>query len=331
MNSSVRREQLSLTGVVVPYWADVKKDDLTYFSKLAEDLGYHSIWVPEMWGRDAFSLISHMASVTERIKLATGIISVYSRSPALIAQTAATIDEYCGERFILGLGISSAYLNEYWHGTKFKKPIRRTFECVEIIRTILAGKRVDYDGDIFRLRNFRLLFEPSRSNIPIYIASMGPKNIELTSRVADGWIPYLCPVSLINEKKEMFASGGREITVAPFLPAMVSRDRSESREIVREFVALYVCSMGDYYHKLVSSYGFGEEADRAKRLWRDNRAEAIKSISDQLTDLVSVSGTPEEGRKRLGAFRENSDIPVLMFPYNASREQTAFAMKALAP
>lgn len=322
---------MSLTGIVVPYWADVKKDDLTYFSKLAEDLGYHSIWVPEMWGRDAFSLISHMASVTERINLATGIISVYSRSPALIAQTAATVDEYCGERLVLGLGISSVYLNEYWHGTKFDRPLRRTLECVEIIRMILAGKRVNYDGEIFRLKNFRLLFNPRRSEIPIYIASMGPKNIELTSQVADGWIPYLCPVSLINERKKVFASGGRKITVAPFLPAMVSENRSESREIVREFVALYVCSMGDYYHKLVSGYGFGEEADRAKKLWQDNRAEAVKSISDELLDLVSVSGSPEEGRAKLGEFAENSDLPILMFPYNASREQTAFAMKALAP
>lgn len=322
---------MSLTGIVVPYWADVKKEDLTYFSKLAEDLGYHSIWVPEMWGRDAFSLISHMASVTERINLATGIISVYSRSPALIAQTAATVDEYCGGRFILGLGISSVYLNEYWHGAKFESPIRRTLECVEIIRTILAGKRVDYDGEIFRLKNFRLLFEPSRSEIPIYIASMGPKNIELTSQVADGWIPYLCPVDLINEKKKILGSNGRKITVAPFLPAMVSDNRSESREIVREFIALYVSSMGDYYHKIVSSYGFGEDADRAKKLWRDNRTEAIRSISDELLDLVSLSGSPEEGRERLGVFAENSDLPILMFPYSASREQTAFAMKALAP
>ena len=315
----------------MPYWADVKKDDLTYFSKLAEDLGYHSIWVPEMWGRDAFSLISHMASVTEKIKLATGIISVYSRSPALIAQTAATMDEYCGERLILGLGISSVYLNEYWHGAKFERPIRRTLECVEIIRTILAGKRADYDGEIFRLKNFKLLFEPARSDIPIYIVSMGPKNIELTSQVADGWIPYLCSASLINERRKILASGGRRITVAPFLPAMVSDNRSESREIVREFLALYICSMGDYYHKLVCSYGFREEADRAKKLWRDNRAEAVKSISDELLDLVSVSGAPEEGREKLGAFAESSDLPILMFPYNASREQIAFAMKALAP
>lgn len=322
---------MSPTGIVVPYWADVKKDDLTYFSKLAEDLGYHSIWVPEMWGRDAFSLISHMASATKKINLATGIISVYSRSPALIAQTAATVDEYCGGRFILGLGISSVYLNEYWHGAKFERPLRRTLECVEIIRMILAGKRVNYDGEIFRLKNFRLLFEPSRSEIPIHIASMGPKNIELTSQIADGWIPYLCPVNLINEKKKVLASGGRKITVAPFLPAMVSRNRTESREIVREFVALYVCSMGNYYHKLVSSYGFGEEADRAKKLWRDNRTEAVKSISDELLDLVSVSGSPEEGRAKLGEFAENSDLPILMFPYNASKEQTVSAMKALAP
>ncbi len=184
---------MSLIGVVVPYWADVKKDDLTYFSKLAEDLGYHSIWVPEIWGRDAFSLISHMASITEKIKLATGTISGYSRSPALIAQTAATMDEYCEGRLILGLGISSVYLNEYWHGAKFERPIRRTLECVEIIRTILAGKRVDYDGEIFRLKNFKLLFKPLRSDIPIYIASMGPKNSNLHPKSQTAGFPTSAP------------------------------------------------------------------------------------------------------------------------------------------
>ncbi len=321
---------MSSKAVVLPYWSDVKKEDLVYFSKLAEDLGYHSVWVPEMWGRDAFSLISFMVSATKRIKLATGVISVYGRSPAIIAQTAATLDEYSEGRLILGLGMSNSYLNENWHGVKFERPLRRTLECTEIIRTVLSGKRVNYDGEIFKLKNFKLLFSPQRSDIPIYIAAMGPKNIEMTSRIADGWIPYLCPASFINEVRERFAVAEKTITAAPFLPALVSENENESREIVREFIAMYVCSMGDYYQKVVSGYGFADEAAKARKLWRENKAEAVKSISDDLVELVSVSGSPENGREKLKRFLKNSDIPILMFPYRASREQIIFSMKALS-
>ncbi len=309
----------------------MKKKDLVYFARLAEDLGYHSIWVPEMWGRDAFSLISQMISVTKNIKLATGIVSIYSRSPALIAQTVATLDEYSEGRIILGLGISSSYLNECWHGAKFEKPLRRTFECVEIIRMALSGERVNYNGKIFKLRDFRLLFKPLRKKIPIYLASMGPKNIELTSQIADGWIPYLCPTSLLDQRSKAFISKGREITVAPFLPAMVSEDIRESREKVRNFVALYICAMGNYYHKLVSSYGFAEEADKARKLWKKDRAEATRSISDELLDLISVSGSAEQATAKLAEFSTSSDLQILMIPYTASREQIVFSLKTLAP
>lgn len=322
---------MSATGIVLPYWSNARKEDLLYFSKLAEDLGYDSIWVPEMWGRDAFSLISFMASVTERIKLATGIISVYSRSPAIIAQTAATIDEYSGGRMIIGLGISTSLVNERWHGAKFEKPLARTKECVEIIRMVLGGGRVDYDGEIFSLGNFRLLFKPTRSEIPIHIASIGPKNIELTSRTADGWIPYLCSTDFARKQKRIFESSGRDVSINPFLPALVSDGGSEAREIVREFVAYYICSMGDYYRRLVSGYGYAEEAEKAKSLWNENRAEAVKCVSDGLLDLVCVTGSTETGREKLEEFASAVDLPILMFPYRASREQIVFSMKALAP
>ena len=322
---------MTRTGIVLPYWSDVKKDDLLYFSRMAEDMGYDSVWVPEMWGRDAFSLISWMATATKRIRLATGIISVYSRSPALIAQTAATIDEYSEGRLILGLGMSTAIVNELWHGAKFEKPLLRTKECVEIIRMALGGERVDYGGEIFRLKNFRLLFRPRRSDIPIHIAAVGPKNIELTSRIADGWIPYLCPADFINERKKILGSNGRNVSATPFFPALVSEDPGESREIVREFVAYYVCSMGDYYRKLVSGYGYAEEAERAKSLWKDDRKAAVGSISDELLDLVCATGSVEEGRKKLGEFAACADVPVLMFPYRATKEQVEFSMKALRP
>ena len=201
-------------------------------------------------------------------------------------------------------GISSVYLNEYWHGTKFERPLRRTLECVEIIRTILAGKRVDYEGEIFRLKGFRLLFKPRRSEIPIYIASMGPKNIELTSRVADGWIPYLCPVSLINERKKALASGGRKITVAPFLPAMVSENPERikrNRKGVRGPLRMLHGRLLPQARKQLRIRG--RKRTGRRRLWRENKAEAIKSISDELLDLVSVSGSPAGGKSEARGIR----------------------------
>lgn len=322
---------MAATGIVLPYWSDVNKQDLLYFSKLAEDLGYDSIWVPEMWGRDAFSLISFIAAATERIKFATGIISVYSRSPAIIAQTAATIDEYSGGRMIIGLGMSTALVNELWHGAKFEKPLTRTKEYVEIIRTALGGGRVNYNGEIFSLRNFKLLFKPIRNEIPIHIASIGPKNIELTSRIADGWVPYMCSMDFVRKQKKILESNGRNISINPFFPALVSNGGSEAKEVVREFVAYYICSMGDYYRRLVSGYGYAEEAEKAKKLWKENKAEAVKCVSDGLLDLICVTGSAEDGRKKLEKFASEVNLPILMFPYRASKEQIVFSMKALAP
>ncbi|MEZ4547320.1 MAG: LLM class flavin-dependent oxidoreductase [Thermodesulfobacteriota bacterium] len=186
-------------GIVTPYWPDIKPGELVEFARLAEGLGYHSIWVPEMWGRDAFSILGLLAANTTRIKLATGIVPVFSRAPSVIAQTIATLDEISGGRMILGLGTSGPAVIENWHGMKFKKPLQRTREYVEIIRMILSGGKVDYDGEIFKLKGFRLQFSPPRPDIPILVAAIGPKNIRLTGEVADGWIPFLLPREGINE------------------------------------------------------------------------------------------------------------------------------------
>jgi alkanesulfonate monooxygenase SsuD/methylene tetrahydromethanopterin reductase-like flavin-dependent oxidoreductase (luciferase family) len=181
-------------GLVAPYWSDLKTEELVETARLAEELGYHSIWVPEMWGRDAFSILGLIAANTKRIKLSTGIIPVFSRSPAVIAQTAATLDEISGGRMMLGLGTSGPAVIENWHGVPFDKPLQRTREYVEIIKMILGGGRVDYEGEIFSLKGFRLQFQPLRSVIPVLVAAIGPRNVRLAGESADGWIPFLVPV-----------------------------------------------------------------------------------------------------------------------------------------
>lgn len=320
---------MSKLGFVLPYWADISLDDLLHFSKLGDDLGYDSVWVPEMWGRDAFSIISTIATNTKKIKFGTAVISVYSRSPALIAQTAATIDEYSRGRMMLGIGMSSVYLNENWHSMKFEKPLLRTKECVQVIKEILKGEKLNYEGEIFSLKYFKLLFKPYRKNLPIYIASLGPKNIKLTSEIADGWLPFMVSCEFINSSKKIIRAKNKDIQIAPFVPALISEDPKESKILVKELIAFYIGSMGDYYHKQIASYGFKEEADFIKEYWRKDKKKAIDCVSDDILNLISIYGDKDSGKKMLDKFTSTADLPILMFPPKASKELIEYSMKEL--
>jgi coenzyme F420-dependent oxidoreductase len=332
--------KLSAIGLVTPYWNDITRDEIIDFAQLAEGLGYDSVWVPEMWGRDAFSILSVIALNTKRIKLGTGIVSVYSRTPAIIAQTIATLDEISEGRMILGLGTSGPVVIENWHGVKFEKPLQRTREYVEIIRMIISGQRVNYRGDIFGLKNFTLQFNPFRNVIPIYIASIGPKNISLTGEVADGWIPFLVPTEHYKQTEDYLRAGaekgGRDfddIKVCPYIPALVSDDEGASRRLIREYVAFYIGAMGTYYSQLISRCGFQKEADSIVGAWKKgSKEEAIKGVSDPLLNSVAITGSANAGRSKIEEFRKaGSDTPIIIFPPKATRDLVRGTINSLAP
>lgn len=326
-------------GIVAPYWPDIKTGELVEFARLAEGLGYHSIWVPEMWGRDAFSLLGLLASHTTRINLGTGIIPVFSRTPSVIAQTIATLDEISGGRMMLGLGTSGPAVIENWHGLPFEKPLQRTREYVEIVKMILSGGRVDYDGEIFRLKGFRLQFKPLRPDIPILVAAIGPKNIRLTGEVADGWIPFLIPRENIREAGKELAVGaeskgrGDAIPICPYITTAVSKDGESAKLPVKEHIAYYAGGMGAFYYNTLVRYGFGEEAGAIKSAWENaKKKEAVSSVSDRMLDSLSVSGTPEHGRAIVEAYlKDGMDLPILLFPPKASRELVRESIESLAP
>ncbi|MBI3325807.1 MAG: LLM class flavin-dependent oxidoreductase [Nitrospinae bacterium] len=167
-------------GLTLPRSEDLPRKEIVRVVQQAEALGYESVWVGESWGRDGFTWLSQLACHTQTIKLATGITTVYSRTPALIAQTVASLDEISDGRVILGLGTSGPIVIENWHGVPFDRPLRRTREYIEIVRLILSGERVNYTGQIFHLKGFRLPFTPVRKTVPIYVASLGPRNLRLT-------------------------------------------------------------------------------------------------------------------------------------------------------
>jgi coenzyme F420-dependent oxidoreductase len=336
----VEEYPLSAIGLVIPYWNDITKDEIIDFAQIAEGLGYDSVWVPEMWGRDAFSILSVIALNTKRIKLGTGIVSVFSRTPAIIAQTIATLDEISEGRMILGLGTSGPVVIENWHGVKYEKPLLRTREYAEIIRMMISGHRVNYQGEIFKLKNFSLQFKPVREVIPIYIASIGPKNITLTGEIADGWIPFLVPVEHYKQAEDYLCTGaekrGREldnIKVCPYIPALVSDDEDASRRLIKEYIAYYIGAMGTYYSQLISRYGFQKEASSIVEAWKKgSKTEAIKAVSDNLLISVAVAGSANAGRSKIGEFRKaGAHIPIIILPPKATRDLARETISNLAP
>jgi alkanesulfonate monooxygenase SsuD/methylene tetrahydromethanopterin reductase-like flavin-dependent oxidoreductase (luciferase family) len=289
--------------------------------RAADACGYDSFWMPEAWERDAFSTLTELASRTERIRVATGIINVFSRSPALIAMSAATIDDISGGRFRLGLGTSGARLIEDFHGIQYDKPLTRLKETVQIIRALLAGECVDFEGECFKLRRFKLGFKPLRAAIPIYVAALTPEGLRQVGRLADGWLPTLWPRERLTDGIAEITVGaesvGREmskIEVAPFINVAASNDAA------RLPLAYYVGGMGDYYHAALSRLGFSTQADAIRQLWQSSRRrDAIRAVSDEMVDTIAICGPLESCGHRLDEmYAWGATLPIVPIPAEGS-------------
>ena len=262
---------MSATALTLSSRQDIPDDDLIAIAHLADRLGYHTFFTGESWGRDAFTILTMIACHTQSLRVGTGIVPVFSRSPALIAQTIASLDQISKGRATLGLGSSGRLLIEQWHGQSFEKPVARTREYIQIIRKALAGQPLNYEGQFFHLGRFRLGAPPLQENIPIYLASLGPRNLELTGQLCDGWLPiWLHHQRLLELKAEIGEAASRsgrdisQITVAPQIICHVAADSDELEETkqqVRAHMAYYICGMGQYYYNLFCRSGFQDEAD----------------------------------------------------------------------
>ena len=317
--------------------------DLIAIAQAADHLGYHSFWTGESWGRDAFTVLTMLACHTERIMLGTGIVTVYSRTPGLIAQSIASLDCVSGGRAILGLGSSGRIVIEDWHGVKFDHPVSRTREYVQIIRMALAGGRVNYEGHFYQLKRFRMGVAPVQERIPIYIASLGQRNLELTGELADGWLPIWTHSEKLHQIKEpllaALTAAGRQpgdITTAPQILSCASDDEETVANAIRQaraHMAFYIGGMGRYYYDLFCQYGYQAEGDAVRRAWAEgDRGAAADAITDEIVGNITAIGTPNECRRRMDRFRANGvDMPLVAFPHGAERDTMLGTLEALAP
>jgi alkanesulfonate monooxygenase SsuD/methylene tetrahydromethanopterin reductase-like flavin-dependent oxidoreductase (luciferase family) len=272
-----------------------------------------TVWIPETWGMENFSMLSAVSNKLKKPRIGSSIINIYSRSPTLIAMGAATVDTISNGRLVLGLGTSSVPIVEEFHGHNFENPLTRMTEYVQIIKKALSGEKIDFNGKIFSLKNFSLLIKPPRKNIPIYLAAINPKMVELCWQIADGVIFYLRPLSeLENTIKKM--QSRREIDVSCQLITCMSNDVDKAIECVKKTLAFYI-SVGEIYRKFLAKNGFENET---KNVYEEYQKSGLKSnyelVPESMLDQLCVYGTPEECIKKLKRFHKiGVNLPIIQF------------------
>jgi F420-dependent oxidoreductase-like protein len=293
----------------------------------AEKLGYDSVWAAEAWGSDAVSLLAWVGAKTERIGLGCAVLQIPSRTPALAAMTAATLDRLSGGRLILGLGVSGPQVIEGWHGVAYGKPLSRTRDYVEIVRKALAREEpLVHQGESYTVplpgsetgKPLKLMMAPLRASVPIYIAALGPKNVSLAAEIADGWLPVFYSPFHAGIFEEALARGasrrsaerrGLLLDVAPTVSVVLASDLKSCLDEVKPNLALYIGGMGargkNFYNDLARRYGYEAEAALIQDLYLEaKKKEAIAAVPDELADRVALCGSKERIADRLSVWKD---------------------------
>ena len=282
-------------------------------TKMISETKIDSIWIPETWGMENFSMLGAVSSETKTQKIGSSIINIYSRSPSTISMGAATTDILSNGRLILGLGTSSVPIIEDFHGEKFETPVQRMREYVEIIRLSLSKKQINYSGKIFNLKNFTLLIEPKRQSIPIYLAAINQKMVNLTWELGDGVIFYLRPLDEMKKTISKMQSE-RKIDVACQIITCISNNSEEAIQRAKKTLAFYI-SVGKVYREFLAKNGFENETNN---IFEEFKKSGLKSnhelIPDSMLNSLCISGSPEEVKVQLEKFRDTGiDLPIIQF------------------
>ncbi len=319
----------------------------------AEDLDYAVCWVAEAYGSDAATVLGALAVSTTRIGLGSAVFQLPARSAAMTAMTAATLDEISGGRFHLGLGVSGPQVSEGWHGVRFDAPLERTREYVDVVRLALAGQRVAYSGKHLTLplpdgpgKALRLTISPLQQHLPIYLAAVGPRNLQLAGEIADGWLGIFFAASqpaasldhLIAGRRRAGHDGPDPLTgfdVCVSVPTAVHDDPQAAADLVRGYYALYIGGMGsrdkNFYHATATRLGFGAEADTVQDLFLSgSHREAAQAVPFDLIDATALLGPVARIASRLKGFAEAGVSTLAVSPFAADAAGRAQVLSTVA-
>ena len=276
-----------------------------------------SLWVPESWGRESFATLGAISQVTRKVSLGTSIISIYSRTPAIVAMAATTLDMLSDNRTIIGLGASTAAIVENWHGLKFNRPASRMKEYVECLRLMTRGEKVKYNGEFFQINNFKILHQPQRANIPIFMAAVNKKMVSMASKLADGILLYLRPLEELKRTATELrqATKGKSFEIAcSFICAMSNKEPEKARARAATTLAFYI-AVGEYYSKFLADNGFKIEVEEITAEYRKAGADnAAKYVSDRMLGSLVICGNSKECRESLSKFLSTGiTLPIIQF------------------
>jgi F420-dependent oxidoreductase-like protein len=320
----------------------------------AERLGYAQAWVAEAYGSDAPTVLAWLAAQTSTIGLGAGVMQIPARTPAMTAMTAATLDTLSGGRFHLGLGVSGPQVSEGWHGVRFAAPLARTREYVEIVRMALRREKVAFAGEHFTLplpdgpgKALRLTIRPPRTDLPVYLAAVGPRNLRLAGEVADGWLGiFLSPedsadqLAAVRAGREAVGAGDPGDPMAGFdvvasVPVVVTDDLEAARAALADYTALYIGGMGsreqNFYNALARRMGFEEAADTIQDLYLDGRPrDAADAVPLDLIDSTALIGPPERIAERIGRYAAAGVTTLSVAPHAATAAEGAAVLRTVA-
>ena len=318
-------------GLNLGYWGAGNDPANLALAKQAEDLGYAVVWAAEAYGSDAVTVLSWIAARTSRIDVGAAVLQIPARTPAM---TAATLDALSGGRFRLGLGVSGPQVSEGWHGVRFTSPVGRTREYASIVRSALRRERVKFEGEHFTLplpdgpgKALRLTVRPARKHIPLYLAAIGPKNLELTGEIADGWLPVFFSPAHAGEQLAHIRAGaertGRTLDgfdVVPTVPLVPGDDWKVCADAVRGYAALYIGGMGskekNFYNRLACRMGFeAEAADVQEKYLAGDRVGAMAAVPPEFLDATSLLGPKERIAEKMTEYAEAGVTTLSVSPY----------------
>lgn len=301
----------------------------------AENLGYDTIWAPEIYGADCFTPLTWIGAHTERINLGTSIMQISARSPASAAMHAVALDHLSNGRLILGIGVSGPQVVEGWYGQPYPKPLARTREWVSIFRKIVSREGpVSFDGKHYQLplqggtglgKALKLILHPVRERIPVYLGAEGPKNVAMSAEICDGWIPmFLSPYRMMEMYKDAMRIRNKDFEIAAAVPVIVDDDVQRALDQIKQNVGFYVGGMGaknfNVHKDHVVRMGFGEAAERIQELFfAGRRDEAMAAVPNELCDEIALVGPKERIRERLAAWKES---PVTMINVGSGNPET---------
>ncbi|MFF7679101.1 LLM class F420-dependent oxidoreductase [Actinacidiphila glaucinigra] len=335
-------------GINLGYWGAGMDADNLAVAQEADRLGYSVCWAAEAYGSDAPTVLSWVAAQTERIDVGSAIFQIPARTPAMTAMTAATLDSLSGGRFRLGLGVSGPQVSEGWYGVRFDKPLARTREYVDIVRKAMSRERLSHEGEHWTLplpsgpgKALKLTVHPVRERIPLYIAAIGPKNLEQTGEIADGVLLIFPSAAHLEDTALRHIRAGREkagktmdgFDVCPTVPLAVGADVDALADIFRPYTALYVGGMGsreqNFYNRLAQRMGYEKEAAEIQdKYLAGDKDGAAAAIPRELIDSTTLLGSVERIADRMQAYAAAGVTTLTLAPAGFTLDERVAALRA---